>query len=108
MSSKLEIMKKHRPSLSDCGVRPLSRKVHHYLMASYLLWPLTLVIGKITTETFFVLGVFSGFIVLGFMFYNLLVAMCQMSHEPSKRLKIGRWIFYVSLTLFIVRAIFVL
>lgn len=103
MDPNLNLMRKRRPSLSDCGVRPLDRKVHHYLISSYLMWPLIFCLGLFQTKPLVVVSIVVSFVVLGMLFYNLLVSMCLMSHDPKKRLRTGQWIFYVSLGILTLR-----
>ena len=108
MDPKLQLMRKCRPNLSDCGVMPLDKEVHQYLISSYILWPVIIAFGRITTSPLFVAAVVTGFVVLGFLFYNLLVATCQMSHLPKKRLLIGQGIFWTTVVVLVVRAMFVM
>jgi hypothetical protein len=96
-------MKKYRPSLGDCAVRPLSKEMHGLLLSSYLMWPFIIVTGLSEASSLAILGVFVSFIVLGFFFYNLLVALVQMAHDMKKRLRISQWIFFFSLSVLVVR-----
>ncbi|MBK1830751.1 hypothetical protein JIN77_08440 [Verrucomicrobiaceae bacterium R5-34] len=105
MEPLFDMMKKRRPSLNDCGVKPLAKEVHHFLLSSYLMWPVIVAFGHFSTNTTVAVSIIAMFMVLGFLFYNLLVAMVQMSHHPKKRLRISQWIFYVSLTVMVLRIV---
>ena len=48
------------------------------------------------------------FIVLGFLFYNMLVAMVQMSHGDKKRLHISQTLFCLTFFVLAVRVAWVL
>ena len=103
MEPVFNLMKKRRPSLGDCGVKPLNREVHGYLLSGYLMWPVITALSVSSVHPLAILGVFVSFIVLGFLFYNLLVAMVQMSHNEKKRLHISQWIFCVSVFVLVLR-----
>jgi len=107
MEPMQNMMKKRRPSLGECGVKPLSREMHQLLLASYIMWPMIMVMGQFSSHISYVLGVTASFSVLGFLFYNLLVAMVQMAQDEKKRLRISQWIFYVSLVVLTVRTLVV-
>jgi hypothetical protein len=96
MSDILKINRKCRPSLGACGVKPLTREMHEYLVTSYLIWPLIMTFGFITTAPLKCAAVVAAFVVMGFLFYNLLVAMVQMSHHQKKRLRTSQWIFCIT------------
>ncbi|WP_435894314.1 hypothetical protein [Oceaniferula spumae] len=101
------MMKKRRPSLGVCGVKPLSREIHQHLIASYIMWPVLIVMGGFSTHISFYVAVCASFLVLGFLFYNLLVAMVQMAHDEKKRLRISQWIFYITLGLLTLRLMWI-
>ncbi|MGB0993935.1 MAG: hypothetical protein ACPG32_15885 [Akkermansiaceae bacterium] len=107
MNNPPKIMSKRKPSMADCAVRPLDGIVHRYLLGSYLLWPLTFSWGYISSQPMVIFYICVSFAVMGFLLYNLLVAMVQMSHKPKKRLRIGQWLFFVSLGVFLLRVIWV-
>lgn len=108
MDPVLKLNRKCRPSLSDCGVRPLDKKVHEYLISSYILWPLIVAFGNIHGNFILLFAIFAAFLIMGFLFYNLLVALVQMSHEPKKRLRIAQWIFCTTFFVLAVRICWVL
>lgn len=108
MDTNSNLFHKRRPSLSNCGVMPLDGKVHRYLIGSYLMWPFVVCMGSFSTNSSLVGGVFVSFLVLGFLFYNMLVSMCLMSNDSKKRLRTGQWIFYVTLVILTVRMVSVL
>ena len=100
MSDILKLNRKCRPSLGSCGVKPLTRETHEYLISSYMIWPLIVTFGYITTAPLQCLAVVVAFGVSGFLFYNLLVAMVQMSHHQKKRLCTSQWIFCITTFIF--------
>lgn len=101
MEPLCNMMKKRRPSLGDCGVKPVSKDVHLYLIFSYLLWPLTFSLGVSSALKIFCICV--AFVVMGFLLYSLLLAMVKMSHDEKKRLKIGQMFFLGSVLILAIR-----
>ena len=91
MDPLFDIMKKRRPSMENSGVKPVSREVHGYLISSYLILIFTFCIGGYSALRIFCVCV--AFVVMGFLFYGLLLAMVKMSHDEKKRLMIGQTIF---------------
>jgi len=108
MDPVLKLTRKCRPSLNDCGVKPLSRQMHEYLISSYLVWPVIVAIGNVGGNMMILGAVFASFIVMGFMFYNMLVAMVQMSHDEKKGLQISQTIFCLTFLVLAVRVAWVL
>ena len=81
--------------MAASGVKPIAKDVHGYLISSYILWPLTFMIGRESMLYSFV--VCAVFVVMGFLFYGLLIAMVKMSNDEKKRLVISQSIFIVSI-----------
>lgn len=88
--------------MKDCGVKPLSKDVHEYLISSYIMWPVICVLGA-DLNSGIIVGIVAAFLVLGFLFYNMLVAMVQMSHNEKKRLRISQGIFCLTLLIMALR-----
>lgn len=103
MEPMFNLMKKRRPSLGECGVKPLTREMHEYLVSSYILMPVIVAFGHITTNVNYAACVLFGFLVLGFLLYNMLVAFVQMSHDEKKRLLISQGIFCSTLLILVLR-----
>lgn len=101
MEPLFDMMKKRRPSLTDCGVKPVSKDIHAYLIPSYILWPLTFSLGASSALQVFCICV--AFLVMGFLLYSLLLAMVKMSHDEKKRLRISQGIFLLSILALAIR-----
>ncbi|MCP5535647.1 MAG: hypothetical protein H7A51_05350 [Akkermansiaceae bacterium] len=103
MDPVLKLTRKCRPSLNDCGVKPLTREMHEYLVSSYLVWPLIAGLGNVGGSIVVLCSIVATFLVLGFLFYNLLVALVQMSHDDKKRLRISQAIFCLTFLVLAIR-----
>jgi len=108
MDPVLKLTRKCRPSLNDCGVKPLTREMHEHLISSYLVWPVIAAFGNVGGNIMILGAIFASFIVLGFLFYNMLVAMVQMSHDDKKRLHISQTILCLTFLVLAVRVAWVL